>query len=271
MQQIEDQIETLHLYVVREEPKRPYTFLPLFFALLCLTGLAAFTLYSGEHPLYEHKTLTLPAVFLPLQTFTARVVSYPTGVRTYPATKASGILTVTNGSVISQELPAGIILTGNAGIEIVTDTSVFVPAGSANGYGYATVSAHALVSGKSGDIPSYAIDRVEGSSIYIRNLTAFSGGIDAYSVRFATKQDKQTALDTARVSLRTQKARTRAILAHPCKETSHQHTTGLDAIWTCQFIAFPVVQGKITSVHLVGKNLFVDVIFVAQPMQMIAK
>ena len=221
--------------------------------------------------MYEHKTLTLPALFLPLQTFTARVLIYPTGVRTYPATKASGILTVTNGSVISQELPAGMIFTGNANVEIVTDTSVFIPAGSANGYGFATVSAHALVSGKSGNIPSYAIDRVEGSSIYIRNLTAFSGGADAYSVKFVTKQDRQTALDVARASLNTQKARTRAMLAHPCKETSRQQTAVLDAIWTCQFIAFPIVQGNITAVRLVGKNLFVDVVFVAQPKQMIAK
>ena len=271
MQQVEDNIETIHLYVVREEPKRPYTVLPLFFALICLAGLAALTLYSGKHPLYEQKTLTLPAVFLPLQTFTAHALSYPTGVRTYPATTASGILTLTNGSIISQELPSGMIFTGNANVEIVTDTAVFIPAGSANGYGFATVSAHALVSGKRGNISAYAIDRVEGSSLYIRNLRAFTGGADAYSMKFVTKQDRQTALNSARASLSAQKARTRAILARPCKETIRQQTADLDAIWTCQFIALPIVPGKITAVHIVGKTLLVDDVFVAHHIQMLVR
>ena len=69
-----------------------------------------------------------------------------------------------------------------------------VPAGNANGYGYATVAAHALISGKQGNIPAYAINQIEGSSVYVRNLAAFQGGSDAYSVRFATAQDIQTPL-----------------------------------------------------------------------------
>jgi hypothetical protein len=78
---------------------------------------------------------------------------------------------------------------------------VFVPAGSANGYGYAVVPAHSLISGSSGNIPAYAINQVEGSSVYIRNLSAFSGGHDSYSVQYVTAQDKQAALVSAREQL----------------------------------------------------------------------
>src|SRR5947209_2823145 len=100
-----DDIETVHLYVVREEPKQPYTVLPLLVACLCLLLIAGLSVYSGEHPAYEYQTLTLPAQLLPPQTFTATQEIIPTGVKTYPATTAQGTLTITNGSVIAQTIP----------------------------------------------------------------------------------------------------------------------------------------------------------------------
>ena len=146
-------------------------------------------------------TLRVPAVFLPIQNFGISVPIIPTGKKTYPATFASGTLTLTNGSVISQELPKGLIFTTFNGIEVIPDYSVFIPAGSANGYGYAIVSAHALISGKSGNIPAYGINRVEGTSIYIRNLTSFHGGKDSYTIPLQLPQDRQTALDQAQTNL----------------------------------------------------------------------
>src|SRR5437764_12441526 len=95
---VDDPIETVHLYVVREEPKRPYTVLPLFAACLCLVMIASIAVYSGQHPVYEHATLTIPAQFLPPQTFQTTQVIIPTGRKTYPATTAHGTLTITNGS-----------------------------------------------------------------------------------------------------------------------------------------------------------------------------
>ena len=51
MQTVEDPpIETIHLYVVREEEKKPYTLLPLLCAFACLLGIVAITLYSAQHP-----------------------------------------------------------------------------------------------------------------------------------------------------------------------------------------------------------------------------
>src|SRR6266516_2110765 len=147
MRVVDDTIETIHLYVVREEEKRPYTVFPLFCALLCVASIVAVTVYSAQHPSYEHATLTIPAQFLPLQTFKSTQTVIPTGIKTYPATTARGTLTVTNGSVETVQLPSGMIFTGKDGIEVITDSAVYVPAGNAEGFGMSTVSAHLLTSG----------------------------------------------------------------------------------------------------------------------------
>src|SRR5438128_1267925 len=139
MQVVDDEMETIHLYVVREEEKRPYTAFPLFCAALCLIAIVAVTFYSVDHPYYEHERLTVPATFLPLKVFKAEVPIIPTGVKTYPATFAQGTLTLTNGSVLSEVLPPGVIFNGINGVEVQTTESVFIPAGSASGYGVATV------------------------------------------------------------------------------------------------------------------------------------
>ena len=54
MHVIDEPIETIHLYVVREEEKKPFTFLPLCAAALCLAFMIGLTIYSGYHPAYEH-------------------------------------------------------------------------------------------------------------------------------------------------------------------------------------------------------------------------
>src|SRR5438270_3808493 len=127
MQTVENEVETVHLYVVREHEKKPYTLFPLLCALLCLVAIAALTLYSAEHPYYEHGRLTVPAQLLPLQTFKASAPVIPTGVQFYPATYAHGVLTFTNGSVIGQNVREGFTIDG-----VVTDQTVYVPAGNAD-------------------------------------------------------------------------------------------------------------------------------------------
>ncbi len=79
MQTVQDEVETIHLYVVRECEKKPYTLLPLLGALLCLLGIAATTFYSAQHPYYEHQWLSVPAELLPPKTFRAEAPIIPTG------------------------------------------------------------------------------------------------------------------------------------------------------------------------------------------------
>ena len=258
MQAVDEKIETIHLYVVREQEKKPYTFLPLLCAFFCLLAIAAVTLYSAEHPYYEHKILTVPAQLLPLQTFTATTPVIPTGVKTYPATTASGTLTITNGSVIAQVIPAGFTVQN-----VTTDRAVYVPAGSANGYGYATVQAHALMSGIAGNLAPLAINQVVGSSVYIRNLDTFYGGRDAYAVKFVTAQDIQTALSQARGILLSKSSG----LHYPCIERFSQKRNLLASLtWRCQFVRYTVPSYMhVAAVRLSGWNVLVDVWFVPRP------
>src|SRR6266567_7481375 len=221
-------IETVHLYVGREGPKQPFTLLPLVAAFMCLVAIASLTTYSGQHPAYEHQTLTVPAQFLPPQTFTAAQAIIPTGVKTYPATTAHGVLTITNGSIIAQVIPAGFTISN-----VATDYATYVPAGNANGYGYATVRAHALVHGKGGNFARLAINQVIGSSVYIRNLSSFSGGHDSYSVKYVTAQDKQTALTKARSALTVISAG----LHYPCLEST---SGAISVTWHCQMLTYHI-------------------------------
>ncbi len=131
MHVVDDEMETIHLYVVRQEKKRPYTAFPLFCAFLCLLGIVALTIYSAQHPYYEHERLRVPARFLPLKVFKAEAPIISTGIKNYPATYATGTLTLTNGSVLSEVLPSGIIFGANNGAEVQTTEPVFIPAGSA--------------------------------------------------------------------------------------------------------------------------------------------
>ena len=199
-------------------------------------------------------TLRVPVVLLPLKTFSSQVAIIPTGVKVYLATTAHGILTVTNGSVISETIPRGFRLD-----DVETDTSVFVPAGSANGYGVATAQAHALISGKSGNIPAYAFDQVVGSSVYIRNLSAFFGGRDAYSVKFITSEDRKTSLNQAR-QLLTQES---AGLHYPCFEHVSSRSN-MRVVWVCQFVTYNIpTYMHVTEVRIIGKSLLVAVWFIA--------
>ena len=268
MQRVDEQpLETIHLYVVREEESRkPPSLLPLFIASLCLVAIVATTIYSGDHPYYVHDTLRIPAEFLPLKTFTTTAPIIATGVKTIPATQARGTLTIYNGSILRQRIPQGMILIASSGIEVVINASVIVPAGNPPSFGIVSVSAHALQTGVQGNIPSFAINSVYGTFLYIRNTEAFRGGKHAYAIKVVTVQDRKTALDTARTFLTTQKTKIQAFLAHPCTESSREKNSLLTLSWSCQFVSYSVPSYmKVTAVRLVGKSLFVDVYFVPRP------
>jgi hypothetical protein len=252
MQTVDEQPETIHLYVVREEEPKPSVF-PIVLSALSLVVLFAFCVLVPYQQPVTRAVIRVPAVLLPLKTLAAQVAVIPTGVKVYPATTAHGVLTITNGSVIAQTIPQGFRL-GN----VITDAAVFVPAGSANGYGVATVAAHALIGGKSGNIPAYAINQVVGSSIYIRNLSAFSGGHDAYTVMIVTQQDRQTAVDRARQEL----TYLSTGLHYPCNEAISGAVT---VTWRCQFVTYHIPAFyHVTGVEIIGKNLLITVWFVAR-------
>lgn len=260
MRAVDDEIETIHLYVVREQEKRPYTAFPLVCAFVCLLAIAGITAYSATHPSYEHERLRVPAILLPLKVFTAEVPMIPTGVKTYPATSAHGYLTFSNGSVIGQSIPQGFTIG-----EVATDSAIDVPGATANGFGMATVAAHLLAPGI--NMPTLSINEVVGASLFIRNLSPFIGGRPAYSVKYITPQDRQTALNKARQSITAQKFRIIGYLTKPCKELENiSSLKQVSIVWDCQFATYKVPSYmRVLSAKLVGTQFFVDVVFVARP------
>jgi hypothetical protein len=259
MFQVDDKpVETLHIYVVREAAPKP-SLLPIVLSVSAFFILVIVGVLSPTQQPVMRAVIRVPAVLLPPRTFTMQTPVIPTGARTYPATTAHGVLTITNGSVISQTLPAGYILISRSGVSVVTDAAAFVPAGSANGYSVASVSAHAQIIGKAGNIPALAVDTVEGSSVYIRNLTAFRGGRDAYSVKVVTAHDRRAALAKARQRL----AVVSTGLHYPCVERING---AVRVTWLCQFVTYhiPAIY-HVTRVSMNGKNLLLDVWFVMRP------
>jgi len=247
--------EVLHIYVVREAVTPPL--LPIVLSVLALSVFVTFGVLSPNQQPVARAVIRVPAVPLTIRTFTAQAPVIPTGVRTYPATTAHGVLTITNGSVIAQVIPAGFQIQ-----DVVTDAAVYVPAGSANGYGQARVAAHALMPGKGGNHATFGINSVIGASTYIRNLSPFTGGRDAYTVKFATPQDKQTALLHARGIL-TLKVNG---LHYPCNESYLQKASVNTVTWRCQFVSYHIPAFyHVTGIKLAGKNLLVAVWFVVRP------
>jgi hypothetical protein len=265
MFQVDDKpVETLHVYVVREAAPKPLL-LPIVLSVSAFLILVVVGVLSPTQQPVTRAVIRVPAVLLPPRTFIARVPVIATGVHTYPATTAHGVLTITNGSVISQTLPAGLIFITNSGVSVRTDAAVFVPPGNANGYGYAVMRAHAVQPGKAGNISAYAINQVLGSSVYVRNLTVFRGGKDAYSVKVATAQDRQAALEKARQHL----AVASTGLHYPCSETI---SGSLAVTWRCQFVTYHIpAYMHVTGVTIIGKNLLVAVWFVARPVHIWVK
>jgi hypothetical protein len=257
MQTVDKQPETIHLYVVREKEPKPSVF-PIVLSALFLIVLLAFCVLTPYQQPVTRAVIRVPAVLLPLKTFTATTAIIPTGVKVFPATTAHGVLTITNGSTIAQVIPAGFSIQN-----VVTDRAVYVPGGNANGYGWAQVTAHVLMAGKNGNIPAYAINSVIGSSIYIRNLSVFTSGKNSYAVKFATAQDKQTAITKARDILAMQING----LHYPCQELYLQNALQISVSWRCMFVTYSVPSYMhVTGARLVGRNVIVSVLYTIRPM-----
>ncbi len=253
-------IERLHLYIVREEEDRQPPLLSLSLSIILLAFLVAVGVFYPYRPPLVRQTLTVPAILLPLQSFSDQETVIPTGTKTYPATNATGTITITNGSILSQHLPAGMIFTAFNGIEVVTTEAVDVPAGNGTSYGLAYVSAKAVSAGVTGNISPLAIDAVYGTSLYIKNYQSFRGGKESYSVSLITPQDSQDALLKARDMLFQHTLI--SLLLRPCGEKVTGVKT-LSVTWICQFVTYQVA-GKVLSAAVQGRYVVVEVVVVAR-------
>jgi hypothetical protein len=261
MYQVEDEpIETIHLYVYREEAPRPQL-LPIALSTLVLLAVIAVGVLIPYQQPEIRTTLRIPALLMPLKTFTASIAVIPTGSKIIPATEGQGVLTIYNGSIIAQELPQGLIVIGKDSTEVVTQYSVTVPPGNPPSFGVASVRARTVTSGERGNIQAYDINEVYGSSLYIRNLHPFTGGKDAQTISFITSQDRQHALTQARATLTGWTLS--GLLYRPCAEQV-SGTTSIQVRWTCQFVSYtvPHLPGvKVLRVSVVGGTIILEVSF----------
>lgn len=247
-------------YVEYVEDKKPLSIWRILkrIPLLCVVFLFIIPSAQDVSPLPIMTRLE----FLPLQTLTATVAIQPTGVQVIPAINARGMLTVYNGSFLVQQLPRGSIVESSGGVQIVTDEVVVVPPVDPPALGQARVQAHAVVAGASGNVSSFSINAVYLTSLYVKNLTAFSGGTDAYTVRVATGEDKATALMTASYKLRNQTKLwvTKTRMLDRCDKTASEVNLMLTATWTCQFLQYHVEAGQqVLSAKRVGKSVILQV------------
>ncbi|GAC1358936.1 MAG: hypothetical protein NVSMB44_07680 [Ktedonobacteraceae bacterium] len=112
-------------------------------------------------------------------------------------TAAKGKLTFLNGSFATFTVGAGTIISARNGVSVVTDLPAVIPAGVPGGAnGSISVPAHAVTAGTVGNLDQGSINRGCCSAenfIFVRNDTAFTGGVDPQNYTFVQQGDVNAA------------------------------------------------------------------------------
>jgi hypothetical protein len=151
------------------------------------TRLTATALSTGTlDPARQQVAARLLEVGSPLQS-----QSVPTtGTGHAPARVGEGTVTFYNAAPYSQTVAAGTVLTGNDGVEIVTDAPAVIPAGNPPIEGEATVPAHATAIGPQGNIAPLDLNGLCClAGISVKNTMAFHDGQDAYDYPMVAQAD----------------------------------------------------------------------------------
>jgi VCBS repeat-containing protein len=113
-----------------------------------------------------------------------------TGTGHAPARMGEGVVTFYNAAPYSQTVAAGTLLTGNDGVEVVTDAPAVIPAGNPPIEGEATVPAHATAIGPQGNIAPLDLNGLCClAGVSVKNTMAFHDGQDAYDFPMVTQVD----------------------------------------------------------------------------------
>jgi len=263
--------------------QKPYWLLIPFTVFLCLAFVAISLLLPLLTPtatviiIPVEKNVSFTTAILvhgrPLPTLTlSQSQTVPaTGHRHQDATRAIGTITFYNGLFISQTIAAGTILTGATGVQIITDQPAVIPAGNPPIYGQVTVSAHAVITGTSGNIPAYDINTACCvTSVLAKNTEAFTGGQNARDYIVVTKSDiasaagviKSTLLKSEDAALSAQLTPGEALIIPACTPTTtSDHRIGEEAkevtvtlSETCTSIAYPAHDVYQDATQLIPSN-----------------
>lgn len=118
-----------------------------------------------------------------------------------PGTHATGLLTFQNSTFSWVTIAAGTSVTNNTGQQVVTDTAVNVPPDPSIP-GVASVSAHAVNIGSSGNIQAMSINKeCCFPGIFVLNESAFSGGLDSQTMNTVQQSDIDSIVHPLEASL----------------------------------------------------------------------
>ncbi len=259
-----------------QPPRLPAYLMVSIFLLLALSSIL-FQLSVLFHPLTAHITLAARSqtVSLTGTLQLGRVVNPITlsQSQTVPATghghqdarAATGSITFYNASFSSQTVNAGIVLTGADGVQVITDEMVTVPPNTPPQDGQATVAAHAMNAGSAGNIQALAINGTLSSSLFVKNLTSFTGGQDERNFQTIAKSDidnaasqlKETLNQATQGALQGQLKTNEALVTPSCTTTTTaDHQIGQEASQvkvtvseTCSAVAYDQdrLQAKVTD------------------------
>ena len=157
-----------------------------------LTPTATIALTPEVRTLTLESTATLGKLLSPITLTQAQTVP-ATGHGHQDARQATGSLTFYNGLSTVRQVAAGTVLSGQDGSRVATDASMSIPPANPPSFGETSVPAHAVQVGASGNIRAEDVNATLATGLYVKNLTAFTGGQDARDYRIVTQADRDTS------------------------------------------------------------------------------
>jgi len=174
---------------------------------------------------------------LPVLTVSQSQTTQATGKGHQNARQATGTLTLYNGLFTAQDVPGGTVFTGGDGVQVVTRTSITIPAANPPQFAEGSVSAYAVRAGRTGNIAAGDIDITIANGVLVKN-SQFAGGRDARDFISVTKGDIQgsvssltsTLLSSERAALSTQLTEGEELVSPTCSPTvTTNHRPGDEA------------------------------------------
>jgi hypothetical protein len=143
----------------------------------------------------------VPGRALPAVTMSQQKTVPTTGIAHQDATATHGTLTFYNSATYLQTVPAGTLIVGADGMQVVTDTDVTIPAAMFPTFGQRSVMAHAVVTGPQGNIK---VGDIYGACCRVNVSvvsSAFTGGQNARTYQTVALQDIQGVVSRVKTSL----------------------------------------------------------------------
>ncbi len=304
-----EQIDTIHIHyfpdaivILKEEEKaaqvidstpvtpQKISFIPayaicsfyLFLILSCIAfqvfeilnpPIATVTIIPKSQAVTLTGTLQLGRVLQPLTISQSQTVP-ATGRGHQPAEQARGYITFYNGQLTSVTVPAGTVLTAANGVQVITDENASIPRELQTippTLGHVTVSAHALLAGSRGNIPTGDINQACcAPSILAQNTTAFHSGLDERDFQTVVKRDientavllKTMLAQSVRGALEGQLKSNEQLFILPCTPTqTSDHQPGQEASTvkvsvseTCSAVAYNDNELSIKAIDLLSRK-----------------